>query len=142
MYQDNLLRFLKAQNHAYPEALRQIQTGRKTSHWMWYVFPQIKGLGQSETAQFYAIRDLSEAAAYLKHPVLGKHLVQISQALLDIGPVTATELLGSPDDLKLRSSMTLFSRVDGANPVFQKVLDRYFESNPDELTLKLISQQS
>ncbi len=138
MEEEKLSRFLKAQNQTYLKALHEIKTGRKTSHWMWYIFPQLKGLGKSETAQLYAIEDLSEAEAYLKHPVLGKLLVEISEALLELPPMPASQLLGWPDEMKLRSSMTLFSRVPSADPVFGKVLDRYFEGSEDELTLRLL----
>lgn len=122
-----LSRFLDAQNQVYLKALSEIQNGKKESHWMWYIFPQLKGLGRSETAQFYGIDGLQEATAYLNHPVLGKHLVEISAVLLGIEGKSATDIFGSPDDLKLRSSMTLFAQVPNADPVFQKVLDKYFE---------------
>jgi len=133
---NQLSRFLDAQNQTYLKALSEIKKGEKQSHWMWFIFPQLKGLGRSETAKFYAIKNREEAAAYLSHPVLGKHLVQISEELLNIQGKTANEIFGNPDDMKLRSSMTLFASVPNANPVFQKVLDKYFGGLLDELTLR------
>lgn len=137
----NLKRFLDAQNHVYLKALSEIRNGRKETHWMWFIFPQLEGLGQSETARFYAIADLQEAADYLAHPVLGRHLVQISEELLNIRDKSARELFGSPDDAKLRSSMTLFANVENSNPVFAAVLDHYFNNVQDEMTLKLLLQK-
>jgi len=135
-----LARFLEAQNHTYLKALSEIESGKKTSHWMWYIFPQLKGLGKSDTAAFYGIENLKEAEQYLAHPVLGKHLVAISKVLLSIEGRTANEIFGSPDDLKLRSSMTLFANTGKSNPVFNAVLDKYFNSIPDTRTLELIEQ--
>lgn len=133
-----LTRFLDAQNQVYLNALSEIRRGRKQSHWMWFVFPQLKGLGKSSTAGYYGITGMGEAAAYLAHPVLGKHLLQIASALLELEGGTALDIFGSPDDRKLHSSMTLFSLVEGADPVFQKVLDKYFEGEPDRLTIGLL----
>jgi len=107
---------------------------------MWYVFPQLKGLGKSDMGQFYGIENLKEAEDYLAHPVLGKHLVAISEALLQIEGKTATEIFGSPDDLKLRSCMTLFASVQNSHPVFNAVLENYFSGVPDKKTLELINQ--
>ena len=132
----NLQRFLDAQATAYPQALAEIKAGRKRSHWMWYVFPQIQGLGVSSTAQHYAIRDAAEAAAYLRHPVLGARLVEISSELVKLPGSEAGRVFGSPDDLKLRSAMTLFAAVPGADPVFQAVLNKYFGGAPDAQTLR------
>jgi len=106
---------------------------------MWFIFPQVKGLGSSETAQYYAIKDLNEAAAYLLHPVLGKHLIEISNEVLNIKGKTATQIFGTPDDLKLRSCMTLFASIKNADPIFQKVLIKYFDGLPDSLTLQLLN---
>ncbi len=106
---------------------------------MWYIFPQIKGLGFSETAKFYAINDLQEARAYLEHPILGSRLIEISNALLAQEGKSANQILGSPDDLKLRSSMTLFSSLDKADPVFQAVLTKYYAGEADQRTLSIIS---
>ncbi|QKG55690.1 DUF1810 domain-containing protein [Hymenobacter sp. BRD128] len=136
--QSNLQRFLDAQARDYAPALAEIKAGRKRSHWMWYIFPQIQGLGYSSTAQHYAIADAAEAAAYLAHPTLGPRLVEIAQALLGLPGNNATAIMGTPDDLKLGSSMTLFAQVPGASPVFQQVLDKFFGGAPDVRTLQLL----
>lgn len=135
-----LKRFLDAQNQLYLKALSEITNGRKESHWMWFIFPQFNGLGRSETAKFYAINSIDEASAYISHPVLGKHLIQISNALLDVEGKTANAIFGSPDDIKLRSSMTLFANVPDADPVFEKVIDKYFNGIKDNLMIQLLSQ--
>lgn len=137
-----LARFLEAQNHTYLKALSEIKSGKKTSHWMWYVFPQLKGLGKSDTSQFYGIEDLDEAEQYLAHPVLGKHLLDISSALLQIEGKTAFDVFGTPDDLKLRSSMTLFAMAEKNSPVFRAVLDKYFNSTADSRTLELLGKRA
>jgi uncharacterized protein (DUF1810 family) len=136
----NLQRFLDAQARDYAQALAEITSGRKRSHWMWYIFPQVRGLGFSSTSQHYAIGDLAEAAAYLKHPVLGKRLVEISTALLGLAGSDANRVFGSPDDLKLKSSMTLFAAVPGADTVFGQVLAKYFGGVRDGKTLHLLGQ--
>ena len=107
---------------------------------MWYIFPQIAGLGFSYTSKLYAINDRSEAESYLKHPILGKRLIEISEVLLGIEGKTANQIFGSPDDIKLKSSMTLFGAVENTNPVFQKVLDKYYDGARDEKTLQLIGE--
>ena len=135
---NDLKRFLDAQERDYRTALAEIGNGRKISHWMWYIFPQIDGLGFSSTAKFYAIRDLDEAKNYFEHPVLGERLVEISNALLEIDGKTANQILGSPDDMKLKSSMTLFGALENTNAVFQKVLDKYYDGEKDGKTLQLI----
>ena len=137
MPETNLKRFLDAQANDYTRAFAEIKQGRKQSHWMWYIFPQLSGLGFSDMARFYAIKDLQEASDYLTHPVLGSRLIEIASALLGIEGKTANQVMGNPDDLKLRSSMTLFSLVPGADPVFQAVLDKYFSGLPDPKTLSL-----
>jgi uncharacterized protein (DUF1810 family) len=134
----DLKRFLDAQSRDYATALAEIRQGRKRSHWMWYIFPQIGGLGYSEMAKRYAIGDLPEASEYLSHPVLGERLRQISKAVLELPGSNANALMGSPDDLKLRSSMTLFSVVPGADPVFEAVIAKYFKGEKDKATLQLI----
>ena len=133
-----LARFLDGQASAYQTALAEIKAGRKRSHWMWFIFPQVQGLGLSETARFYAIQDLREAEAYARHPVLGPRLVEISTALLGLPSGDAHAVMGSPDDLKLRSSMTLFAAVPGADPVFGAVLAKFFGGRSDEKTLRII----
>jgi uncharacterized protein (DUF1810 family) len=135
---NDLKRFLDAQANDFERALAEIRRGRKQSHWMWYIFPQIAGLGFSSTSKFYAIKDRGEAENYLAHPVLGKRLVEISNALLAVEGKTANQIFGSPDDAKLKSSMTLFGALDDTNPVFQEVLDKYFNGAEDRRTLELI----
>jgi uncharacterized protein (DUF1810 family) len=127
--------FIRAQEHTYDQALAEIRNGRKTSHWMWFIFPQLAGLGFSEMAKAYALRNVEEAGQYLAHPVLGKRLVEIAQAMLAHREKTALSILGSPDDLKLRSSMTLFALARGADPVFRQVLDQFYDGKPDQKTL-------
>lgn len=131
-------RFLEAQAADYDTALAEIRSGRKRSHWMWYVFPQIAGLGVSETSQYFAIRNLAEAKAYLAHPILGPRLIECADALLALEGRTAREIFGSPDDLKLRSSATLFAHVSPARSAFQRVLEKYFDGASDERTLRLL----
>jgi uncharacterized protein (DUF1810 family) len=135
---NHLKRFLDAQARDYATALTEIKGGRKRSHWMWYIFPQIGGLGYSEMARRYAIADLPEAAAYLAHPTLGPRLIEIAKALLALPGSNANTVMGSPDDLKLRSCMTLFSLVPGADPVFEAVLKKYFDGQKDPATLQLV----
>lgn len=139
MKQYDLDRFLKGQARNYDAALREIRSGCKRSHWMWYVFPQIQGLGYSSTAQYYAIRDLDEAKAYLQHPVLRERLLEISNALLGLDSHNASEVFGWPDDMKLRSSMTLFAEAEPECEVFQKVLDQYFHGEKDGNTLSILA---
>lgn len=137
---NHLTRFIEAQAGNYHDALAEIQNGRKRTHWMWYVFPQIQGLGLSETAWFYAIKDRSEAEAYIAHPVLGPRLREISTALLGLKSNDAHAILGSPDDMKLQSSMTLFAALPGAPPVFQQVLDKFYGGAQDEKTLRILGR--
>jgi uncharacterized protein (DUF1810 family) len=131
---DDLERFMRAQAGVYDSALAELRAGRKRTHWMWFVFPQIAGLGSSPTAQQYAIRSLDEARAYLAHPVLGPRLTEAASAVLAVEGRSASDILGYPDDLKLRSSMTLFARAASDPGVFQQVLDRYYDG-PDPRTL-------
>lgn len=137
----DLSRFTNAQKHDYETALAEIRSGRKRSHWMWYIFPQIQGLGRSQTAQFYAIRDLGEAAAYLNDPYLGKNLREISKALLEIEGSSASQIFGSPDDMKLRSSMTLFTLASQDNQIFRDVLAKYYHGKMDERTVKIVNAE-
>ena len=136
----NLQRFLDAQATDYTQALAEVKAGRKRSHWMWYIFPQVQGLGFSETSRFYGIKDLTEATAYLQHPVLGGRLVSVCEALLALPGSNATSIMGSPDDIKLKSSMTLFAAVPEAPPVFQAVLAKFFGGKHDDKTLQLLGQ--
>jgi uncharacterized protein (DUF1810 family) len=134
---DGLDRFVSAQAGVYADALAELDQGRKRTHWMWFVFPQIAGLGHSPTARRYAITSLDEARAYLAHPVLGPRLEESARAVLAIDGKSAEDIFGYPDDLKLRSSMTLFARAADDPGVFQAVLDRYYDG-PDPMTLDLI----
>ena len=134
----DLQRFVKAQVGTYDDALEEITNGRKRTHWMWFIFPQIKGLGYSETSKYYAINDLKEAENYLIHPLLGARLVEICYALLKHRDLTASSIFGKPDDMKLKSCMTLFASVPGTDGVFQAVLDAFFDSDTDFQTLTIL----
>ena len=135
----DLRRFVDAQAPTYADAIAELKAGKKRSHWMWYVFPQYAGLGRSSMAERFAIRSIDEAKAYLRHRILGPRLVECAEAVLDVHGKTAHDIFGSPDDLKLRSSATLFSRVSEPGSVFHRILERYFEGEPDERTLALSS---
>ncbi|KIC00644.1 calpastatin [Flavobacterium sp. JRM] len=136
---NDLIRFLEAQNQLYLTALSEIKKGKKETHWMWFIFPQITGLGTSDTANFYAITDLKEATEFAAHPILGKHLVEISELLLTFKMKSAESLLGELDARKLRSSMTLFSLVENCNPIFQEILNAFFSGEQDPRTLSIIN---
>lgn len=136
----DLQRFLDAQQRDFPLALAELRGGRKRSHWMWTIFPQFYGLGASATSQRYAIRSVPEAEAYLKHPVLGLRLAECAEAVLRIEGLTAHQIFGSPDDLKLRSSATLFAHVSPAGSVFERVLEKYYAGERDAITLRLMAQ--
>jgi uncharacterized protein (DUF1810 family) len=135
-----LERFVAAQDRAgtFTAAAGELRAGRKRSHWMWFVFPQIAGLGQSPMSQTYAISSLEEARAYLAHPVLGPRLVECAGVVADLEGRTAQEIFGGIDAMKFRSSMTLFAHADPANPLFGRVLDMYFGGVPDETTERLL----
>ena len=137
----DLTRFNEAQKYDDAAALEEIRSGRKRSHWMWYIFPQIAGLGRSSMAEYYSIRSLQEAVEYLKDPILGKRLMEISEALLELDTNDASAVFGWPDDLKLRSSMTLFTEADPDQQVFQKVLDKFFNGEKDRLTLEKLGRE-
>ncbi|MET0954127.1 MAG: DUF1810 domain-containing protein [Aeromicrobium sp.] len=136
----DLERFVLAQDDhdTYDRALTELRAGRKTSHWMWFVFPQVAGLGHSPTAQHYALAGLHEARAYLDHAVLGPRLLECCRVLLDLPRTGAEQVLGSIDAVKLRSSMTLFARARPDETVFTDVLDRFFDGAPDERTIELL----
>ncbi|MCI7097802.1 MAG: DUF1810 domain-containing protein [Lachnospiraceae bacterium] len=138
---DSLDRFLIAQQNYYRTALQEIKSGRKQSHWIWYIFPQIAGLGYSETARYYAIKDMNEAKAFLENSTLKKNLVEISQALLEVDSDDAVRVMGWPDNLKLKSSMTLFALAEPECEVFQKVLDKFFQGEKDEKTIGILFNQ-
>ena len=133
----DLSRFLKAQERDYDTALAEIRAGRKTSHWIWYIFPQLGELGFSPNAKFYGIVDLDEARAYLANNLLRTRLLEISQALLDLPSRDIEDIMGYPDNLKLCSSMTLFHLAEPTCDVFQRVLDKYFDGEPDKKTMAL-----
>lgn len=138
----DLARFLEAQERDYAQALSEIRSGRKRSHWMWYVFPQFEGLGFSETSRRYAIKSVAEAEAYLADPILGSRLVEIAGAALAIDGRSASEIFGSPDDMKLRSCATLFAAISPAGSVFEQLLDRFFGGERDDATLRLLARTS
>ncbi len=131
----DLQRFVAAQDPVYDRVRAELRRGRKASHWMWFVFPQVAGLGSSPTAQHFAIRGPDEARAYLAHPVLGPRLVECAGLAAAVERGGAAEVFGRPDDLKLRSSMTLFAHVAPDTPVFAAVLGRYFDGEADPRTL-------
>lgn len=136
----NLNRFIDAQSNVYERAVKELKQGRKTSHWMWYIFPQIQGLGYSSTAKFYAIASLGEAEEYMNNAVLGTRLIECCQLLLSLENKTAADIFGSVDTMKLKSSMTLFSLVTD-NPVFNQVLDKYFNGEKDNATLDIVGNE-
>ena len=135
-----LNRFIEAQEHIYEDVLEELSQGRKRSHWMWFIFPQIQGLGISPKAQYFAIKSKEEAIEYLAHPILGSRLIECCQKLMSIDNSTAFEILGTPDDLKLKSSMTLFATVSIEVTIFQEVLKKYFKGEKDSRTLSILSE--
>jgi uncharacterized protein (DUF1810 family) len=137
----NLERFISAQAAIFDTALAELKSGHKRTHWMWFIFPQFEGLGHSATSRYYAIRSREEAGQYLRHPVLGARLVQCAQAVLALDGSSALEIFGSPDNLKFRSSMTLFASVAQDEPVFGQVLEKFFDGEWDEMTLNLIGHR-
>jgi uncharacterized protein (DUF1810 family) len=136
----NLERFVEAQAHAYERARRELEAGRKESHWMWFIFPQIMGLGQSAMSIRFAIASLDEAKAYLAHPVLGPRLIECANLALDAPGPTARAILGPVDEMKFRSSMTLFARAAPDEEVFQRCLDKYFAGGRDPATLARLAR--
>lgn len=136
----DLNRFVAAQESCYATVITELKNGDKQTHWMWFVFPQIDGLGTSPTAKRYAIKTMAEATAYLQHPLLGPRLLECSRLLLQVHGKTAYEILGSPDDAKLQSCMTLFSIVAPDEPVFKDVLERYYVNKKDERTLTIVNE--
>ena len=137
---NDLTRFLEAQNKLYLKALTEISKGKKETHWMWFIFPQLKGLDKSEMSKLYAIENLKEAEAYLNHPVLSKHLIEVSRILLSFKMKSAESIFGDLDARKLHSSMTLFSLTNNNDPVFKEVLDTFFSGKFDPLTLSIINE--
>ena len=136
----NLERFINAQQYDYPVALYELKAGYKESHWMWFIFPQYKGLGYSSIAKYYAIQSKEEAIAYVHHPILGKRLMEISQVLLDLNCDDATAIFGSPDNLKLKSCMTLFYIVSKES-IFQQVIDKFYHGQYDQKTIELLEME-
>jgi uncharacterized protein (DUF1810 family) len=132
----NLERFVEAQEGVYPRALAELKAGKKQSHWMWFVFPQVAGLGHSAMAQMYAIASLDEARAYLAHPVLGARLRECCQAVMAVEGKSAHAIFGSPDDLKFRSCLTLFTRAAPIETLFTDLLEKYYDGEADELTVQ------
>ena len=134
----DLRRFVRAQEGIYDDALAELKRGQKRTHWMWFIFPQIDGLAHSATSKYYAIKGLEEARGYLSHPVLGARLVECAEAVLAVEGRSVSEIFGYPDDLKLRSSMTLFAQAAGPGSVFVRFLDKYLRGEQDVRTLQLL----
>lgn len=134
----DLSRFTSAQESIYDSVLAELRNGRKRTHWMWYIFPQIDGLAHSTTSKYYAIKSIEEARQYLNHPVLGKRLLECAEAVFAIEGKSISEIFGYPDNLKLKSSMTLFAYVADQCSVFARILDKYFNGEQDALTLQLL----
>ena len=138
----NLARFISAQQRIYDSVLAELRSGQKRSHWMWFIFPQFEGLGHSPTAQHYAITSIGEARRYLEHPVLGVRLLECAEAVLAVEGRSVSAIFGYPDDLKLKSSMTLFaSAAENPHSVFLRVLEKYFHGEQDERTLQLLARR-
>ncbi len=135
-----LNRFISAQNGVYDRALAELRDGLKRLHWMWYIFPQIDGLGHSPTTRLYSIKSLDEARQYLSHPVLGARLVESAEAVLAVSGQPTSDIFGHPDDWKLQSSMTLFELVSGPHSVFGRVLDKYYQGKRDSRTLQIVGK--
>jgi len=133
----NLDRFTDAQNNIYEQVIKELREGNKRTHWMWFIFPQIKGLGYSQTAKYYSIADMEEAKEYLNHSILSSRLIECCQIILELTDKTAENIFGQVDAMKLKSSMTLFSLVSD-NPIFDKVIDNYFNGEKDNATLKIV----
>jgi uncharacterized protein (DUF1810 family) len=136
-----LQRFVEAQSTTFEQARGELLAGRKVTHWMWFVFPQLEGLGRSEMARRYAISSLDEARAYLEHPILGPRLVECAQIVNGLDGKSAREVFGAPDDLKFRSSLTLFACVARDEPVFKQALEKYFDSVSDPMTLERLGRK-
>jgi uncharacterized protein (DUF1810 family) len=136
----DLQRFVDAQANVFDRALSEIKSGRKRSHWMWFIFPQVEGLGTSSMSKRYAIRSIAAAKAYLAHPLLGPRLLECAEAALAVQTSSALELFGSPDDMKLRSCATLFACVSSEGSVFSQLIDKFFDGKPDERTLQLVGR--
>ncbi len=139
---DNLARFIGAQEKVYETVLAELRSGSKRTHWMWFIFPQIDGLGRTPTAKYYSIKSWEEAQRYLDHPILGARLLECAGIVLAVDGRSALEIFGSPDNLKLKSSMTLFASVTDVQTVFVRVLDKYFDGERDQRTLDLLGSRT
>ena len=137
----NLSRFLEAQMVTYEGAMLELVRGRKESHWIWYIFPQIEGLGRSDTAKLYSIKSLEEGRAYLRHPELGPRLIEACEILLSLKDASMDEVMGFPDDLKLQSSMTLFETLPDSSSIFTKIIEIYFDNERDKNSLEIIQSK-
>ena len=137
----NLNRFVEAQMVTYEGAMLELARGRKKSHWIWYIFPQIEGLGSSDTAKLYAIKSLEEGRAYLRHPELGPRLIEACEILLSLKDASMDEVMGFPDDLKLLSSMTLFETLPDSSSIFTKIIEIYFDNERDKNSLEIIQSK-
>ena len=137
----NLDRFIEAQDPIYSRVITELKSGKKRTHWMWFIFPQVAGLGRSPTSQYYAIKSTDEAQQYLNHPVLGERLKECAEILLGIENRSAREVFGTPDDLKLRSSMTLFANISGPGSVFEEVLSKFFQGRQCQRTLAFLKKE-
>ena len=138
MNQYNLNRFIEAQMTTYEGAMLELTRGRKESHWVWYIFPQIEGLGKSDIAKLYSVKSLEEGRAYLEHPVLGPRIIHACEVLLNLKDKSMVEVMGFPDNLKLHSSMTLFEAVSDANSIFTEIIEVYFDDERDKSSLEII----
>ena len=136
----DLNRFISAQHEVYNRVLAELKSGAKRTHWMWFIFPQIEGLGHSTTAEYYAIKSIEEAREYLNHPLLGSRLMECAEAVLAVEGRSASQIFGYPDDLKLKSSMTLFASVADLGSPFVRVLDKYFQGERDARTLQILEK--
>ena len=136
----NLTRFIEAQVDSYEPAMLELSQGKKSGHWMWYIFPQIDGLGSTDMTKLYSIKSIEEVKAYLKHPVLGERLIESCKILLTLEDHLISEVMGFPDDLKLKSSMTLFEYASSQNSIFSKVLNIYYEDERDKVSLEILKK--
>ena len=136
----NLNRFIEAQVDSYESAMGELSRGRKSGHWIWYIFPQIDGLGSSDITKLYSIKSIEEAQAYLEHPVLGERLIESCEILLRLEDLSISDIMGFPDDLKLKSSMTLFAQVSPQSSIFSEVLSKYYEDDLDQTSLEIIKR--
>jgi len=139
--EDKWQRFLQAQEGVYQKVVSELKNGKKRTHWMWFIFPQIEGPGKSPVSQYYAIRNLEEAQKYLSHPVLGERLKECTRILLDLEGLAAEDIFGYPDNLKLKSSLTLFALVAGPDSIFERALKKFFSGKKDDLTLEILREK-